>query len=66
MYHTTLQDTLVRMVFGHDMILNTPFVDYWESSRRCKQELIDKNNQHENKNRKPHNYRVCEKVPVCG
>ena len=38
--------------------------DDWGAIRRRKQELIDKNNQNENKNHKPHNYRVCGKLLV--
>ena len=52
------------MVFGHDIILNDPFIDYWGSIRRRKQLPIDKKNQNKNSNSKPHNYRVHEKVLV--
>ena len=61
-YHTTLQATPGQLVFGRDMILNTPFIADWEAIRKRKQELIDKNNKNENKKRTPHNYRVREKV----
>ena len=53
-----------HILFGHNVILNTPLISDWGSISRCKQELIDKNNQNENKNLKPHNYRVSEKVLV--
>ena len=43
------------MVFRHDMIFNTPFIYEWESVRTQKHELIDKNDQNENKNIKPQN-----------
>ena len=46
------------------MILNTPFVVDWESIRLGKKKIIDKNNQIENKNRKPHIYRIQDKVLV--
>ena len=36
-YHTTLQATSGQLVFGRDMILNTPLIVYWESIRLCKQ-----------------------------
>ena len=65
MCHTTLQATTIQMLFVHDMILNTPLVVYWESVMRRKQQPINKNNQNENKNRKPHYYTVREKVLVC-
>ena len=63
-YHTTLQATPVQLVFGHDMIINTPFIAYWEAIRIHKQNIIDKNNQLENKNRKPHTYIIREEVLV--
>ena len=46
------------------MIFNTPFICDWGAIMRLKQEQIDKNNQKENNNFKPHNYRVCEKLLV--
>ena len=61
MYHTMLQATPVQLVFGCELILNNPFIEYLEYIRRLNQQLIDKNNQIK-KNRKPHTYRVCEKV----
>ena len=42
------------MVFGINMILNTPSISDWGAIMRHTQELIDRNNQLENKNRKPH------------
>ena len=55
-YRTTLQSMTVQLMFGRDMILNTLFIYYWESIRRRKQLRIDKNNQNENANQKPHKY----------
>ena len=52
------------LVFGRDMISNTPFVADWEYIRLRKQKIIDKNNQLENKNSKPHIYRIQEKFLV--
>ena len=52
------------MVFGRDMILNTPFIADWEAIRLRNKKIIDKNNQLENKNRKTHAYRIREKVFV--
>ena len=65
MCHTMLQSTSIQMVLVHDMILNTPFVIYWESVMRRKQQPINKNNQNKNINCKPHYYTVREKVLVC-
>ena len=53
------------MIFGRDMILNTPSIAYWEAIRLCKQIIIDNNNQLENKNRKTHAYIIQDKVLVC-
>ena len=53
-----------QLVFGRDMILNTPVITDWESNRRRKILRIDKNNQNKNTNRKPHNYRLRGKVLV--
>ena len=63
-YHTTLQATPGQLVFGRDMILNTPFIADWEAIRRRKQELIDKNNKNENAKRIPYTYRVRQQVLV--
>ena len=35
-YHTILQAMPVQLVFGRDMILNTPFIYDWWSIRRRK------------------------------
>ena len=64
-YHTTLQATPGQLIFGRDMILNTPFIAHWEAIRLRKQKIIDKNNQLENKNRKPHTYIIRDKVLAC-
>ena len=53
-----------HLVFGHDMILNTPLIVDWEAIRKFRGKLIDKNNQIENKNSKPHRYRIRDKVLV--
>ena len=42
MYHTMLQATPIQMVFEHDMMLNTPFIAYWVSISKSKQQLINK------------------------
>ena len=51
-----------QLMFGHDMIFNTPFIADWGDIRQHKQKLIDKNNQLENKNPKPHTYRIGDKL----
>ena len=51
-----------QLVFGRDMILNTPFIDDWEYIRLRRQNVVDKNNQLKNKNRKLHLYRIGNKL----
>ena len=63
-YHTKLQATPVQLVSGFNMILNTPFITDWEDIRIRKQQIIDKNNQNENKNCKLHFYEVSEKLQL--
>ena len=46
------------------MILNNPCISNWGDIRRLKQKIIDKKNQLENKNRKPHTYRIQDKLLV--
>ena len=64
-YHTTLQAKPGQLIFGRDMILNNPLIAHWEAIRLRKQNIIDKNNQLQNKNRKPHTYIIQDKVLVC-
>ena len=64
MYHTTLQAMPGQILFGRDTILNTPFIAHWGAIMLRKQKIIDKNNQIENKNRKPHTYKIRDKVLV--
>ena len=49
MYHIIVQSTPGQIIFGRDMILNTPLIVYCEAIRLRKQKLIDKNNQIKNK-----------------
>ena len=62
--HTTLGATPSQLVFGRDAILNTKFEADWALIRARKQKLIDQNNQHENKKRKPHAYQVNDKILI--
>ena len=43
-YHTTLQASLMQLVFGRDFILNIKHVADWEHIRQCKQLPINHNN----------------------
>ena len=64
MYHTTLQATPDYMVFGREMISNTPFIVGCKYIRLLKQNIIDKNNQLENKNLKRYTYIIQDKLLV--
>ena len=46
------------------MILKTPFITDLKSIRLSKQKIIDKKNKLKNNNRKPHIYRIWDKVLV--
>jgi hypothetical protein len=62
-YHTTLQATLM---FGRDMILNIAFRANWGQIQKRKQDIINKSNQKENKNKSktPYEYKVGDQVLV--
>ena len=60
--HTTLQATPSQLVFGRDAILNTRFEADWNIIRQRKQNMIQKNNQRENKSRINYQYIVGDKV----
>ena len=51
-------------MFGRYILLKTPFITDFEYIKRRKQLWIDTNNQNDNENRKPYNYRVSEKILV--
>ena len=61
-YHTTLQATPGQLVFGRDMVWNVNHIADWQYIKQRKQNLIDKNNERENKKRILHDYEVGEKV----
>ena len=63
-YPTTLQDMPCQLIFGHDTIFNTPLVAGWEAIMLRKLKIMDRNNQLEDKNRKPHTYITQDKVLV--
>ena len=63
-YHTTTQATPTQLVFGRDAILNIQFEANWQLIKARKAKRILQNNEQENKSRKPHEYRVGDKVLV--
>ena len=62
MYHTTLRKTPGQLVFGRDIIFNTPHIVNWKLICQNKQKLIDTDNKQENAKRVKHNYKVGNKV----
>ena len=60
--HSTLKKTPGQLVFGRDMILNIQHQADWEYIKQRKQNKINENNKRENSKRKPHTYRVGDKV----
>ena len=59
-YHTTLQESLMQLVFGRDAILNSKHVADWEHIRQRKQEWINHNNKRKNMHHNNHQYKVGE------
>ena len=60
-YHTTLQASLIQLVFGLDAILNIKHVANWEHIRQRKQLRINHNNMRENMRRNITNKRLVTK-----
>ena len=63
-YHTTLQASLMQLVFGRDAILNIKHVADWEHIRQRKQLRINHNNKRENMRRNNHQYKIGDKLLV--
>ena len=53
-YHTTLQATPCQLVFGRDMIHNIALKANWDRIQKRKQDIVNKSNKKENKNRIPY------------
>jgi hypothetical protein len=63
-YHTTLQGTPCKLVFGRDMIHNIAFRANWDQIQKRKQDILNKSNQKENKNKSqiPYEYKVGDQA----
>jgi hypothetical protein len=61
-YHTTLQATPYQLVFGRDMIHNIAFKANWNRKQKRKQDITNKSNKKENKNRIPFEYKIADQV----
>ena len=62
MVHATTQHTTAQLVFRRELILNTRHEANWKLIEIRKQDIINKENQRENRNRKEHTYNKGEKV----
>ena len=60
--HTTTQYTPAQLIFGRDSIINRRHEIDWETIRKRKQNLINKGNERENRNRISHTYKIGDKV----
>ena len=60
--HTTTQYTPAQLIFGRDLIINRRHEIDWETIRKRKQNLINKGNERENRNRISHTYKIGDKV----
>ena len=63
-YHTTLQASLMQLVFGRDAILNIKHVADWEPIWQRKKMQINHTNKQENMRRNNHQYKIGEKILV--
>jgi hypothetical protein len=63
-YHTTLQAAPCPLVFGRDMIHNIAFRENWDQIQKRKQDIINKSNQKENKDKSQisYEYKVEDQV----
>ena len=61
-YHTTLQASPGQLVFGRDMLFDIDFTADWHKIYDRKQQIINKNNLRENKNRIDFDYQIGDKV----
>ena len=61
-YHTTLQALPGQLVFGRDMLFDIDFTADWHKIYDYKQQIINKNNLQENKNRIDFDYQIGDKV----
>ncbi|MCP4746620.1 MAG: hypothetical protein GY874_10855, partial [Desulfobacteraceae bacterium] len=61
-YHRVLKTALGAAVFGRDMLFGIPFLADWTKIGRCRQALVDQDNQHENRKRVNFDYAMGHKV----
>lgn len=61
-HHTTLQASPAQLVYGRDMLLPVTFVADWTRIAARKQNIINKSNKQENRNRIAHTYKRGDRV----
>ena len=62
--HTTTRATPTQLVFGRDALLPVSFQANWEYIKDRKHTRILQNNKNENRTRRPHTYKVGDRVGV--
>ena len=63
-YQTTLDATPEQLIFNMDMIIPIKFAVEWDTMRKRKQEIIDKNNIRKNSTRIEHDFKVGNKILI--
>ena len=60
--HTTTKYTPAQFIFGRDSIINQRYNTDWETIKKQKQDLINKGNERDNRNRTNHMYKQGGKI----
>ena len=63
-HHTSIEDTPVQLVFGHDMLFNMPYTANWTHIEQNKEITINKYNLTENDKRVEYDYKVDDEVYI--
>ena len=63
-HHTTNRASPGQLVFGRDMIFNTPYHADWDEIARNKQKIINKSNVAENAKRLEYDYEIDDEVLI--
>ncbi len=63
-YHTVLKASPGAAIFGHDMLLDVPFLAVWKKHGEYRQRQTDHDNKPVNKTRVDFDYKVGDKVLI--
>jgi hypothetical protein len=61
-FHTTLQATPGKLLFGRDMVLPIKFMADWGAIEQQRQKEMGRTNRRENASRISHDYKIGDKV----